>query len=549
VIPALPLALWACNSHKLQEPLPNPQQETDFSVLVSPERAVDILFMVDNSPSMDPKQTALATNFPLMIQRLQQLPGGLPDVHIGVISSDMGAGSEGIGGNCDVPLGDRGLLWGNDPTPGVRATVAGAPNNGCGLNSGARWIEDIQNSNGVGRQQNYTGNLTDVFSCLAKAVGVNGCGYEHQLQSVRVALNPQAGVNDANVGFVRPKGYLALVLITDEDDCSANPSDTGTTGNDSMFLQRPKGETASMKCATRGDLCNGAPIPNYDVAAGYSGTGFSTPLSNCAPRDPANPPDPAYLPLIGVQEMVDWVNRVKARPTEQILVSGIIGWPANNDASTVNFQIGVDTTSLPVPQNTYWDYMPICTIPTQKAADGNIYKAYGALRLKKFIDAFGDHGQTFSICSSDFTAAMTQIGDAIVKVLKPGCVLYPLIDTDPVTADIQPECQVVDKISCDTPGTGDCLISGYQEKSLPECMNGGVPLDPASPNLNSIPDSARPCWYLNYDKTQAGCPTAPNGQRILALRKTGTVAPAGTLLAMKCLTCARTDGNCPALGQ
>jgi hypothetical protein len=266
------------------EPVPNPQQETDFQILVSPERSVDILFMVDNSPSMDPKQAALAANFPKMIQQLQALPGGLPDVHIGVISSDMGAGSEGIGGNCDAPLGDKGLLWGNDPTPGARATVAGAPNNGCGLYSGARWIEDIQNPNGVGRQQNYSGNLTDAFSCLAMAVGVNGCGYEHQLQSLRVALNPQAGINDANVGFVRPRAYLGIVLISDEDDCSASPSDTGTTGNNGMFLQRPKGETASMKCAMRGDLCNGAEIPNYDPANGYSGTGFAR--SRTAPRTP-----------------------------------------------------------------------------------------------------------------------------------------------------------------------------------------------------------------------------------------------------------------------
>jgi hypothetical protein len=558
VIPALPLALWACNSHKLQQPLPNPQQETDFAVLVSPERAVDILFMVDNSPSMDPKQAALATNFPRLIQALQTLPGGLPDVHIGVISSDMGAGSEGIGGNCDVPLGDRGLLWGNDPTPGVRATVAGAPNNGCGLNSGARWIEDIQNPNGVGRQQNYTGNLTDVFSCLAKAVGVNGCGYEHPLQSVRVALNPQGGINDANVGFVRPKGYLAIVLITDEDDCSADVSDVSNNG---MFLQRPKGETASMKCATRGDLCNGAEIPNYDVTNGFPTTGFtgfSTPLSNCAPRDQRTPADPAYMPLIPVQAIIDSVNSVHVNTSgvdvykrpEQILVSGIIGWPANNDPSTVNFTIGVDTTSLPPPQNTYWDYMPICTIPSQKSADGNIYRAYGGLRLKKFIDAYKrDDPNTFSICNSDFTSAMTQIGNAIVKVLKPGCVNYPLIDTDPNWPGVQPECQVLDRISCDTPNVGNCLSSGYEEKSLLECMDGAHPLDATTPNLNAIPDSARPCWYLTYDKTAAGCATAPDGQRILALRRSGTVAPAGTLLAMKCLTCAKPAGQtCPVVG-
>jgi hypothetical protein len=186
VMPVLPFALWACTSQNrpVKEPATNPAQVTDLSDLANAERAVDILFMVDNSPSMDPKQAALALSFFRMIQQLQQLPGGLPDIHIGVISSDVGDGSEG--GGCDVPLGDRGLLWGNDPTPGVRATVASSSwvsPAGCGLNSGARWIEDVQNPDGISRQKNYTGDLSDVFSCLAKAVGVNGCGYEHQLQS------------------------------------------------------------------------------------------------------------------------------------------------------------------------------------------------------------------------------------------------------------------------------------------------------------------------------------------------------------------------------
>jgi hypothetical protein len=542
VMPILPLALWACTSHSLSTKAPdaNPARWTDVSDPVSPERAVDILFMVDNSPSMDPKQAALALSFFRMIQQLQQLPGGLPDIHIGVISSDMGDGSEG--GGCDVPLGDRGLLWGNDPTPGVRASVAGAPNNGCGLNQGARWIEDIQNADGIGRQRNYTGDLSDVFSCLAKAVGVNGCGYEHQLQSLRVALNPQAGVNDANVGFVRNKGYLAIVLVTDEDDCSADPSNTD---NDGMFVQRPKGETASMKCVMRGDLCNGAKIPDYDPAIGYSGTGFSSPLSDCAPKEPRNPNDPAYLPLIGVQDMVDWVNRVKPRPTEQILVSGIIGWPANNDASTVNFQIGKDPTTLPVPSDTYWTYMPICSVPSMKAADGNIYKAYGGLRLKNFIDAYGDHGQTFSICNPDFTDAMTQIGDAIVRAMRPGCVPYPLMDTDPKAPGIQPECQAFDRIPCDLPGSGDCLVIGYTETPLPECTDDqGNPLAPASPPIESVSENSRPCWYLSYATSPAVCSNAPKGQRISVLRRAGQPAPAGARLSLTCLTCPDSDPEC-----
>jgi hypothetical protein len=593
-IPALPLALWACNSHKLQEPLPNPQQETDFKVLVSPERKVDILFMIDNSPSMDPKQAALALNFPKMIQVLQNLPDpsnpgqtSLPDVHIGVISSDMGAGSDNIGGNCSRILGDRGLLWGNDTNNPI-ASVAGPPNNGCGLNPGARWIEDIANTTGAGRTQNYTGNLTDVFSCLAKAVGVNGCGYEHQLQSVRVALNPQqvncdkngqncTDINMENVGFLRDEAYLAIILITDEDDDSAPVPDATTDGsanNDGMFLNRPPGETASMKAAMRGHVCGGQPIPGYDPVNGFTpqnpaptpnvgpGTGalgFMHPFSDCTDKEQNDRthPDSASLPLIDVRDIIDSVNGVKQRPQDQILVSGIFGWPPDtalpNVQTTDQYRIGVDTTSLPAPQNTYWDYMPICWNPTVKSADGNIYKAYGGLRLKKFVDGFGNNGAHFSICSNDFSPAMTQIGTAIAQALKPGCVQYPLIDTDPSTPDVvEPECQVVDEVACSTPG-GSCETDGYIKTTLPECIDPttGRPLDPTTPQLNNIPntDAARPCWYLYYDPNPTtGCPNAYKNQRITALRVNGTTAPAGTLLAMKCLTCASADQTCPALG-
>ena len=571
VIPALPLALWACNGHKLQTPTPVTQQETDFSVLVSPERAIDILFMVDNSPSMDPKQQALAKNFPKMIAALQQLPGGLPDVHIGVVSSNMGAGNGAMGGNCGNGLGDRGLLWGNDPNDLTASVATGSAYPvtpaGCGLNSGARWIEDIQDPNNAGRIRNYdtTMQLQDVFSCLARAVGVAGCGEEHQLQATRVALIPQTGINEANNGFLRQNAYLAIVLITDEDDCSAS---NDNNQNDDMFnmgTKRDVGDTTSLRCAARGHLCGNAVIPDYDSSAGgvgYKGTGFSHPFSDCSAKfqlDPKNP-DHVYLPLYDVQEMVDSVNYVKGTQAQQkILVSGVIGWPP--DPNTATYRIDKDSTSLPASQQSLWDYMPICSDPTQKSSDGNIYKAYGGLRLKKFIDAFAGQGQVFSICNSDFTNAMTQIGNAIVQKLKPGCVPYPLIDSDPNTPNItEPECQVVDQIPCTTPGTGTCLQSGFEETRLQECKDGnGKILDPASLDstnqtqaqldavLSAISQDQRPCWYLAYDKGPAGCASSYNGQKISALRKTDTVAPPGTFLAMQCLTCASPDQKCPAL--
>ena len=63
LVSLLPLALYACKSTP-NWPGPQVGQESDFTILVSPEREVDILFMIDNSPSMDPKQQRLAANFP-----------------------------------------------------------------------------------------------------------------------------------------------------------------------------------------------------------------------------------------------------------------------------------------------------------------------------------------------------------------------------------------------------------------------------------------------------------------------------------------------------
>ena len=144
-----------------------------------------------------------------------------------------------------------------------------------------------------------------------------------------------------------------------------------------------------------------------------------------------------------------------------------------------------------------------------------------------------------------------------------------MIDTNSKTAITEPECQVQERTPCDTPGAGNCLASGFTQARLPECMDSlGHILDPASLDpgttdsplhsraeidalLATVSEDQRPCWYLSYDHSDTGCATAPKGQRISALRKTGTVAPPGTEIVGKCLTCSNADPNveCPRLNQ
>jgi len=140
----------------------------------------------------------------------------------------------------------------------------------------------------------------------------------------------------------------------------------------------------------------------------------------------------------------------------------------------------------------------------------------------------------------------------MVQVLTPGCVTYPLIDTDPNTPDIvEPECVVVDRSPCSTPGVDSWLQPSYTETTLSECKDAqGKILDPTSldPSLSdqqtvdtllasSISQDSRPCWYLSYDNTALGCKNvAYKGQRISVLRPSGSVAAPGTTLGVTCLT-------------
>ena len=73
-----------------------------------PSRNVDILFVVDDSSKTARLQRNLIMNFPILMQRLED-PPGLADLHLAVVSTDMGAGDGSIAG-CDANGGKNGVF-------------------------------------------------------------------------------------------------------------------------------------------------------------------------------------------------------------------------------------------------------------------------------------------------------------------------------------------------------------------------------------------------------------------------------------------------------
>jgi len=106
--------------------------------------------------------------------------GTLPDLRVAIIDSDLGTGGAYPDGYCgpktlsDGTVSDYGDLG--------RFQMIGART--CGVaDPSALWLEYSN-----GHPVNYTGDINDVFACLAGNLGTLGCGEEHQLQAFEFAL-------------------------------------------------------------------------------------------------------------------------------------------------------------------------------------------------------------------------------------------------------------------------------------------------------------------------------------------------------------------------
>jgi hypothetical protein len=297
---------------------------------------------------------------------------------------------------------------------------------------------------------------------------VGGCGFEHQLQSARVALQD---TTPENKGFLRPNAHLAIVILSDEDDCSA-PVDSD------LFAQEVPGTEASWRCAREGHVCNGRQPPLSE---------FSAPLADCRASDTGK--------LIPVQQIVDSIRALKARPDEQILVSGIFGWPTNPSDAVYRFVRPSVARGI--------DYAPVCQSPSNGAA-------MAALRLKAFVEAFGPNGTFSSICQDDFRPTLRSIGEQLALRVGSICLPGPLVDAEPAPG-VQPDCQVVERV----PMAG--APSGFQETPVPVCAPGKSP----------------PCWR---PVQAADC---RDSEHRLVFDRNGRAPSPGTMVAVRCTTLLR----------
>ncbi|HVV84254.1 MAG TPA: vWA domain-containing protein [Kofleriaceae bacterium] len=381
----------ACTDRDVDRVEPSPSEVDTWNYEVSPSRDLDILFVVDNSGSMAGEQASLAANFPAFMGVLETIDGGLPNVHIGIVSSNVGAaGLAGVPG-C-AGQGDDGKLL-------VKAGCSGLD---------GQFISDVADEHGD-RIKNYSGRLEDLFGCMAQ-LGTNGCGFEMHLESMYRALQP-----GANPGFYRPDAYLAVIVIGDEDDCS---TELGTMfGDPTAGLASPLGPRTSFRCFEFGVRCDGDANPRA----------FGT-KTGCEPR--ASSP---YM--YDVAKYVEFLRGLKSDPS-RVIVAGITG--VDDDRHTV--VVGPDPTT---PANPSVEKSCFLVDPADPN-DG----ATPPIRIGSFLRSFAGSVQT-SICSPTLEDALVEIAHRLQRVLDDRCVERALLDVDPVTPGPQYQCSVMDVVDPD----------------------------------------------------------------------------------------------------
>jgi hypothetical protein len=465
VFGGLALLAAGCDKHTLT--VARPASAADLFTLTADWPAfaqtgkADILFMVDDSSAMVPTQQTLIDSFSAFADVLANLPSGMPDLHVGVVSSSMGAGL-GIE-RCD-PGGDQGLLH-NAP---VGSTCGGVA------------LTDMYLAAHVDATTHQLvtnfgpASLADALGCIA-ALGDQGCGFEHQFASVLRALGADgAAAPVENAGFLRDDALLAIVMVTNEDDCSA-PPDTGLFALTSRTAADPLGPLTSYRCNEYGHVClldGKLQAPPRDRAVG--------PLEGC--RSAEAPP------LLEVADVVTKLQKIKSDPA-RIYLAAVAGPTKPYSVALGPSLIAGDTTSWPHIEHS-------CQLSSGTFGDP-------AVRIAQAVDAFGDHGTFFDVCSPTFQGVLNQFANAIALPLETACVAKPTPGG--------PGCTVVDRWVGPIQPDGERPPAALR---VPSCTD---------------PVTSMPCFRLVDDPSACAA-----GRMRLEVERYGTPVPDSLVTAVDC---------------
>jgi len=264
---------------------------------------LDLLFVVDNSRNLEPAHELLADTLPYLLSRLAQpacvngfgavvsetasldepCPIGVRDfapvrdLHIGVISTSIGGHGADIcsekSSAFDPTNNDRARLLTRDPSGGVVETWQ---------SKGFLVWDPGQTQAPPGEAD--VGALGAKLWQMVSGTGTKGCGFEAQLESIyRFLVDPAPyldmvvennvavpqGQDDVllqqRADFLRPDSVVAVVLLSDENDCSTRD------GGQFFYVNQGNGPDGKLFRMPRGrSVCQTNPADPCCVSCGQA---------------------------------------------------------------------------------------------------------------------------------------------------------------------------------------------------------------------------------------------------------------------------------------
>lgn len=362
-------------------------------------RKADILFVVDTSGSMAEEQAALSEALPVLYANLRHASGDYPDIHLGVVTTDLGTGEWQIP---DCGNSQEGNLWAPEnsgltgvpflkdqsPLPETCDVLRDSQGNcvsytcgdgACDTSDGTELALVEDPATGCPRCRNLVGAPEGVFQSIATP-GTTGCEFVQPLKAMFRALDTS---NQHNAGFLRPDALLVVVFLTAKDDCSASTTDLFDTNQTDMSSDL--GPLTLFRCFEFGVVCDAN-------ARTLQGLRFG-----CRPRS-----DSGAL-LHPIERYRDFLLSLK-QPGQLVVraLAGPVMWA--NDGWSVT--TGLDEHSDPM-------VMPSCASSMGEAVPG--------IRLRHFLQYFNSGTEMdnalLSICSPTLVDAMEDLAVTVKRRL------------------------------------------------------------------------------------------------------------------------------------
>jgi hypothetical protein len=542
------LMAGGCINHPLKPVELEKGSEVEDQLQLTVNKDVDILFVIDNSGSMGEEQAILAQNFGAFIQVLEQEEVEA-NYRIGVTTTDngnpwcpVGATTPEAGklvlSSCKTRLND--FLFNN----GAVDVQDLACNDICTLtdaeltitptttdfdsNEVARpWLENIEGKKNIPAST----STVDAFRCFGPQ-GINGCGFESQLESMYLSLKRAENVDEDEYGFLRAQAILAIVFVTDEVDCSYNKdySEIFEQDGNKVFWSDPAASfPTSAVCWNAGVQCEGDPT-NYDSCDPVN----KDVNGNVGVSDG----DAVLHPMSRYYGLLDGLETQKQEfNANQEVIVGLIGGVAA-DGSVHYGEVGATDPDF---QDSF-GIGPGCTAP------GDV-EAVPPVRERDLVNRYTE-GNMFSICESDYSDALEAIAERIKDQITPACYTKCVKDTDTSTMVVDPECTVEES----RPGEDDSI-------RIEECATdaSGAYIIDMTTNDYAMPDGeTNVCYALLTDESMSTPSTADDmsddctsmnfNLEFKISRRPGFPAVGGTAISATCSLADFPDVTCPGIG-